>query len=160
MVHKNFAWLSFWKAYNKDRRHRNKRLASLGIIYVGLSSSPKTRHLAEWRVFLCVRLITIWNIYSPTWKVIRIRHHPLSEMIASHYYRCIGVFCPFSGNPKDSGLPIFYIVRPMMSRKNDCDLPLDKAACICYTITVLNRLIQIIRVWTQQRRRQFDPDKL
>ena len=38
--------------------------------------------------------------------------------------------------------------------------PLDKISCICYTITVLNGLIQLIRTLTQQRRRRLDSDQL
>ena len=47
----------------------------------------------------------------------RIRHHLLPEMIASHFYRCIGVFCPYIsiGSPDSSELPLFYSLRVDLS---------------------------------------------
>ena len=32
--------------------------------------------------------------------------HLLSEMIASHFYRCLGALCPFSDDPDRSGLAV------------------------------------------------------
>ena len=37
------------------------------------------------------------TVKGPTWNVTRIRYHLPSEMIASHFYRCIGAFCPLCG---------------------------------------------------------------
>ena len=99
--------------YNKIQR-APQQAAGYTLGLCGLLLSPKTRHFAEWRVFLWVKRIIIVTVNGPMWNVIRIRHHLLSEMIASHLYRCYGALCPWWVT-RFPGLSIFYMIRAALS---------------------------------------------